>query len=185
MNRKKLFYINTCSKMIFRDANASGFAGFQVSTLNKVVHGIWSPDEMVKISTWGELFAVYKVLRSLVDTIKNSKVKWYSDNAAVCSIAAKGSKKTHLQEIAYAIFSFCTQHSVELYFEWIPRTLNDKADYFSKLLDYDDWGLSVKLFEILNKKWGPFAIDWFASEHNAKVDTFKTRFWCEKKNFRG
>ena len=132
INRKKMFCINKCSKMIFSDASASGFAGFQVSTVNKVVHGIWSPDEMVKSSTWRELFAVYKVSRSLVDSIKNSKVKWYSDNAAVCSVVAKGSMKTHLQEIAYDIFSFCVQHSVELFFEWIPRDMNDKADYFSK-----------------------------------------------------
>ena len=79
-----------------------------------------------------------------------------------------------------AFFSFCVQHSVELFFEWIPRAMNDKADYVLKVLDYDDWGLAVELFEILNRKWGPFAIDWFASEHNAKVATFYTRFWCEK-----
>ena len=51
INRKKMFCIIKCSTMIFSDASASGFAGFQVSTLNKVEHGIWSPDEMVKSST--------------------------------------------------------------------------------------------------------------------------------------
>ena len=58
--------------------------------------------------------------------------------------------------------------------------MNNKADYLLKILGYDDWGLSVELFELLNRKWGPFAIDWFASEHNAKVATFYTSFWCEK-----
>ena len=76
INRKKMFCIIKCSTMIFSDASASGFAGFQVSTLNKVVHDIWSPDEMVKSSTWRELFAFFKVLRSSVDSIKNRKVKW-------------------------------------------------------------------------------------------------------------
>ena len=65
-------------------------------------------------------------------------------------------------------------------FEWIPRTLNDKADYFPKILDSDDWGLSSKLFDIISSRWGPFAIDWFGSEHKAKVVTFYTRFWCER-----
>ena len=151
-----------------------------ISTINKVVHGMWSPDETVKSSTWKEISAVYRLLRSLVDTIKNSKVKWYSDNASVCSIVSKGLMKLHLQQIAYDIFSICVRYSIELDFEWIPRTLNDKADYFSKILDSDDWGLSSKLFDIISSRWGLFAVDWFASEHNAKVATFYTRFWCER-----
>ena len=43
-----------------------------------------------------------------------------------------------------------------------------------------DWGIAAVLFEILSKKWGPFAVDWFASEYNAKVEQFYTRFWPEK-----
>ena len=69
-----MFCIIKCSTMIFSDASASGFAGFQVSTLNKIVDGIWSPDEMVKSSTWRELFAFDKVLRSSVDSIKTGRL---------------------------------------------------------------------------------------------------------------
>ena len=180
LNCKRMFCANRCSKIIYSDARSSGYAGFQVSTINKVVHGMWSPDETVKSSTWRELSVVYGVLRSLVGTIKNSKVKWYSDNAAVCSMVSKESMKLHLQQIAYDIFSVCVRYSIKLDFEWIPRTLNDKAGYFSKILDSDDWGLSSKLFDIISSRWGPFAVDWFASEHNAKVATFYTRFWCER-----
>ena len=115
-----------------------------------------------------------------MDTIKSSKVKWYLDNAAVCSIVSKGSMILHLQQIAYDIFSICVRYSIELDFEWIPRTLNDKADSFLKILDSDDWSLSSKLFDLISSRWGPFAVDWFASEHNAKVATFYTRFWCER-----
>ena len=64
--------------------------------------------------------------------------------------------------------------------EWLPRELNDKSDYFSRILDFDDWGIAAVLFEILSKKWGPFAVDWFASDYNAKVEQFYTRFWSEK-----
>ena len=96
LNCKRMFCANSWSKIIYSDASASGYAGFQDSTRNKVVHGMWSPDETVKSSTLRELSAVYRVLRSLVDTIKNSMVKWYSENAAVCSIVSKGSMKLHL-----------------------------------------------------------------------------------------
>ena len=49
------------------------------------------------------------------------------------------------------------------------RSLNNKADYFvSKIIDYNDWGLASCLFSVVSEKWGPFTVDWFASEHNAK-----------------
>ena len=38
-------------------------------------------------------------------------------------------------------------------------------------------GLSVKLFNMLNGIWGPFTTDWFASEHNAKIGRYYSRFW--------
>ena len=68
--------------------------------------------------------------------------------------------KLHLQQFAYDIFSVCVRYSIELDFEWIPRTLNDKADYFSKILDVDDWGLSSKLFDMM----------WIIGQDNEVVD---------------
>ena len=59
----------------------------------------------------------------------------------------------------------------------VTRTLNQKADYLSKIIDCDDWGLSIRLFNLLNQLWGPFKTDWFASEHNAKTERFYSRFW--------
>ena len=88
--------------------------------------------------------------------------------------------KLHLQQIAYDIFLICVRFSIKLNFEWIPRTLYDKADYLLKLSDSDDWTLSSKLFDIISSKWGPFAFDWFASEPNATVVTFYRRFWSER-----
>ena len=58
--------------------------------------------------------------------------------------------------------------------------MNDKADYFSKILESDDCGLASKLLDIISSRWGSFTVDWFVSEHNAKVATFYTRFRCER-----
>ena len=67
-----------------------------------------------------------------------------------------------LQKIAIEMFTYCTVNGISLEIEWLPRTLNQKADYFSKIVDCDDWGLSVKLFNMLNGIWGPFTTDWLA-----------------------
>ncbi|XP_033731731.1 uncharacterized protein LOC117321407 [Pecten maximus] len=60
---------------------------------------------------------------------------------------------------------------------WIPRTKNKKADYLSKIVDPDDWGISVKVFKQLERLWGPYDEDWYASDYNTKVSVFFSRYW--------
>ena len=61
--------------------------------------------------------------------------------------------------------------------EWIPRSENYLAGYYSKKVeDLDDWGLSLRLFDMIISPFGPFSIDWFALVHNAKVVRFFS--WC-------
>ena len=42
-----------------------------------------------------------------------------------------------------------------------PRSLNDKADYLSKIIDYDDWELAPEFFQQLDGLWGPYTVDCF------------------------
>ena len=46
--------------------------------------------------------------------------------------------KKELQVIALEIFSVCISKSIHLEVEWIPRTENSLADYYSRMEDYDD-----------------------------------------------
>ena len=82
-----------------------------------------------------------------------------------------------LQCVALDIFHFCLRKSIALDLKWVPRTRNEKADYLSKILDYDDWGNSFGLFNGLQNRFGIFEVDWFAPEYNAKVSVFYCRFW--------
>ena len=61
---------------------------------------------------------------------------------------------------------------------WIPRSLNDKADYISRIQDFDDWKISPALFAMVDAMWGPHAVDCFAHVDNAQLPTFYSRFWC-------
>jgi len=40
-------------------------------------------------------------------------------------------RKPHLLDGAMNVFETCFQHGIRLQMQWIPRSLNDKADYFS------------------------------------------------------
>ena len=60
---------------------------------------------------------------------------------------------------------------------WIPRAENDRADYLSRIVDQDDWGISIFIFDLIETLWGPHEIDWFASDDNFKLTVFYSRFW--------
>ena len=49
--------------------------------------------------------------------------------------------KPKLLQLALSIYDIVRQHSIQLHIEWIPRAENVQADFFSRVVDYDDWGV--------------------------------------------
>ena len=180
LNVRQLNVIGSCSKIVYSDASATGYAGYEVSTINGVSHGTWAVEEAVRSSTWRELCAVYRVLRSLTHVLSSHRVKWFTDNTNVVNIVNKGSMKPDLQDLAMQIFKFSSLHTIHLEIEWLPRCLNEQADYLSKIIEKDDWGISFEILSMLINRWGTLDIDYFASEHNAKLPVFFSKFWCYK-----
>ena len=85
--------------------------------------------------------------------------------------------KLDLHRLAIKIFQFCAEHSIRLEVQWIPRTENEKADYISRLIDFDDWQITRDLFLSLEELWGPHTVDSFANYYTAKLPRFFSRFW--------
>ena len=81
-------------------------------------------------------------------------MKWYTDNKNVEHIVTKGSMMGHLQSITWDIYNACIKHHISLQIEWVPRTVNEKADYVSKIVNKDDWSISTDIFDILDRNWG-------------------------------
>jgi hypothetical protein len=179
LNINKLHIVDIFTKCVYSDASVTGFSGYEVETVNGVAHGLWSNTEKLRSSTWRELTAVFRVIQSLRQILIGHKVKWFTDNQAVSTIVKKGSMKIDLQEIALNIFSYCLKNSIILDVEWIPREKNEKADYLSKIIDKDDWGISRHILHMIENKWGILEVDWFASSHNNKLPTFYSQFWNE------
>ena len=80
---------------------------------------LWEPSDCSKSSTWRELAAIDFSLESFAPVLEGSLVK---------------------------SFQFCAKRSIRLEVQWIPRTENEKADYISRLLDFDDWQITHNLF---------------------------------------
>ena len=101
----------------------------------------------------------------------------YYTTQGAARIVQLGSMHFDLHLLASDIFSFCYNYGINLEIDWVPRSLNDKADYLSKIVDFDDWEVVPEIFQFLNSRWGPHTVDCFATFYNFKVPRFFSRFW--------
>ena len=180
MNNVNFKYFKTdvsCHTIVYSDASNTGYGGYTVDNPYNVAHGMWSENQISNSSTWKELTAVRNVLLSLIEFLHGKNIKWFTDNQNVVNIVSKGSTKTVLQKLSLDIFNACIKHSVNIDIVWIPRTENERADYLSRIVDSDDWGISEFVFQIVETLWGPHEVDWFASDDNYKLIVFYSRFW--------
>ena len=74
------------------------------------------------------------------------------------------------------IFKVCLSNSILIEIEWVPRNNNERADYLSRIEDFDDWGISEELIAFIVAHCGMLKIDWFASHYNRKLERFYSRY---------
>ena len=98
----------------------------------------------------------------------------------VTYILNKGSMKPDLHKTSAHVSDICRANNITLVPTWLPRSENWYADMLSKFYcDSDDWSISVDLFNFINKKWGTFDVDLFATAHNAKCNVFYSKAECK------
>jgi hypothetical protein len=180
INVRKFTTDVSCNTIVYSDASSTGYGGYIVENPDSIAYSMWSDSEKLLSSTWKELTAVKKVLFSPSDYVKGKRIKWFTDNQNVVNIISKGSMKCHLQEIVLDIYNQCLNYNLSLDVEWIPRTENERADFISRIVDFDDWGISEDLFVYVDSLWGPHEIDWFANDDNHKLPVFYSSYWNVK-----
>ena len=118
--------------------------------------------ESTQSSTYRELVAIKFALESFEPFLQHSRVQWFTDSQVGATIIQVGSMKFDLHQMAFAVFSLCLKAHIELDIQWIPRSLNENADYLSRIIDHDDWEITPELFQFLEGKFGPHTVDCFA-----------------------
>ena len=68
---------------------------------------------------------------------------------------------------------FCDKREITLNPEWLPRNLNEKADFLSKSAPADDWSTSCWVFDQFSRAWGQHDVDRFSSNLNSKCHILK------------
>ena len=164
-------------RVVYSDASNIGYGDYTAEHGCHMANGLWTKEEAGCSSTWRELRAVRIVLESLVEKLKNECVRWFSNNQNVVRILQMGSRKPDLQKEALAIFSIMLKSQIRIMPEWIPRSLNQQADWLSPMEDYDDWAVHPNHFAAIDADWGPHTIDCFACSYNSHLQHFNSRFW--------
>ncbi|VDI13813.1 Hypothetical predicted protein [Mytilus galloprovincialis] len=177
VNFKTLNQYSQSHVMVYSDASSIAAGACTVELESKIFHTMWKSTEMLESSTWRELKAIELALMSYQHAFAGKSLKWLTDNQNCVRIVQAGSMKEKLQDIAISIFSICLQKGISINIQWIPRGENSKADYISKIIDYEDWGVSEFFYTFINDLWGPYTVDRFASSRNTKLERFNSLFW--------
>jgi hypothetical protein len=179
---KAIWPAHSLLRVLHYDAGADGWGGFlSIDGHEHRAHGVWAADERhgERSSTWRELEGLFRLLKSFRQFLSGFSVLARGDALNVFYLLHRGgSKAEHLQEICLRLFWFCHDHEIELLPEWIPREKNQLADYLSKVVEMDDFGLQPEMFQFVVSEFGPLEVDLFASGHNALLPVFFSEFWC-------
>ena len=117
-----------------------------------------------------ELKAVLLGLKSLCATIYNKHIRIQSDNTTTVAYvnAMGGIKSAVCNDLAKKMWQWCREREIWLIACHIPGSTDVDADTESKNTNSStEWSLHS-----LNKMWGPFQVDLFASTLNFKVSTY-------------
>ena len=173
-NAQPIWHSPSAVRVVYSDASDTGYGGYVVEHGGCISHGQWTVEEAERSSTWRELSAVWLVLSSVAAKLVNARVRWFTDNQNVAHILQVGSRKPELHEIALRVFSLVIQYQIRLEPEWIPRELNERADFISRIVDYDDWYLNPSVFAWLDAIWGPHTVDRFADHNNSQLPRYNS-----------
>ena len=142
-----------CKKnvVIYSDASNVAGAAYTLGFNGMIFHYMWSSSERIRSSTWREMKALELGLESFSSQLKGKSLKWFTDNQNCVKIVGSGSMNVKLQEIALKIFKICVANGITIEIEWVPRDQNTMADYISKIVDYEDCGVTDNFFQHMNK----------------------------------
>jgi hypothetical protein len=82
-----------------------------------------------------------------------------------------------LHAIFKELFWYALSQSFSITATWIPREENERADFYSKLIDSGDIMLNPNIFHMLQSKWGKFSIDLFASADTFQMRPYYSFYW--------
>ena len=154
-------------------SDSSTYAWGAVLNQMRTARGFWSVEERKQHITYLELQAVYNAVRSFLPWIRNRKILLHEDNMAVVHILTNHTSRSKpLMALLRKLWWLLDVENIELRPQYIRSAANVWADALSRDLDCDDWKINPRVFQRLDKSWGPHHVDRFASELSAQLPVY-------------
>lgn len=161
--------------VVTTDASHYGWGGWLRS---KDVRGFWTRQEAKRSSNARELHTTVLVVKALRKELCGSTVEIRTDNMTTMAyINHQGGRDSPLTEIVRPLWEWALRTRTTIFATYLPGKQNDRADRLSRVKrDRTDWMLNRRLFGHLNRLFGPFTLDLFATRLNALLPRFVSRF---------
>jgi hypothetical protein len=141
--------------------------------------GRLAQQDLVLSSTYRELYAVFFMIETFSQRLSGKWVRIQADNRSLYFIATKGSSSClKIHDLLVRLFWLCSEAEIRWDILWLPRELNEWADKLSKDLDEDDWTVHPGFWAVIQRRFGPFDCDMFASGETALLERFCALYWC-------
>ena len=159
------------------DASQKGWGG----VLNGVVpaHGFWRPHQRDLHINNLELRSVRYTVERFLKALRGRSVLLWDDSQVVCHILTSWTSRSQaLMGQLRKLWWVLDLADISLHPKYIKSAANVWADGLSRIPPHDEWWVSHELLKKLDRAWGPFTVDRFASASNAQVMRFNAA-WAE------
>ena len=172
----KVWHVNTVE--MFSDAGEYFLGGAEFEGLERVrdseFKAYLDEGEQGKSSTYRELRGIEEGLKARGETLRGCLVRWGCDNFAAGQIVRLGSMKAECHEVALRIWDLVKRFELVLETFWVSRDSVQVqfCDDLSKDFDTSDYRLCQADFACLEARFGPFSVDFFASDFTFRLKPF-------------
>ena len=130
-------------------------------------------------STYRELRSIEHALTLVGPELRGRSIKYGNDNMAACKVVEFGSTKADCHGVAVKIANLVEYFQIELVMVWRRRNTEEitLCDQLSKDFDLSEYRLSQESFDALSMEFGPWEVDWFASDWSHRLEKFSSRYW--------
>ncbi len=148
-------------------------------SMTAITHRNLENHERIMSSTERELLAALHFLNSMLRHTTGQTLTLHMDSQNAVNILTSGSNKPRLNDYAVLYSQICLANNITVTPVWIPRTLNNIADFLSKTVDYDDFSITDDFFQEVCKDFGMLpTFDRFATDKNNKTVKFNSPYYC-------
>ena len=135
--------------------------------------------ERMSSSTYRELRSIECGLRLIGPEVRGQVVRYGNDNFAACKVVEFGSTKKDCHMVACRVAALVEEFDIKLEMVWRRRNTQEISlcDRLSKDFDLSEYRISRASFEEIEEEYGPWQIDWFASDWSRRMDRFASRYW--------